>query len=138
MGAENRSSNSTPIPTSSTNSRGSPAQDETATSGNRSKSRNNTNSSRKIPTPTGPASASGPSATCSQSTPTETDETDHLQVKFSPELCDFVGCCLKRDPTKRSTAIELQCHPWIRRMFETSQYEVQLFLKQVMRENKNI
>lgn len=34
--------------------------------------------------------------------------------KWSPELCNFVDCCLKKDPKERSTCDELLAHPFLK------------------------
>jgi len=34
--------------------------------------------------------------------------------KFTPDANDFISCCLKKDPCKRSKASDLLNHPWIK------------------------
>jgi len=53
---------------------------------------------------------------------------------FSRELCSFVECQLQRNPAKRHTAIQLQAHGYIHKMFEVRDGELVRWLAEVMRE----
>jgi len=57
---------------------------------------------------------------------------------YSSELCDFVECCLQRNPKDRSTAFDLQLHPFILKYLETNQDEVKEFLRLVVEKKRTI
>jgi len=57
------------------------------------------------------------------------------KARFSPAICDFVECCLKRRPEHRSTTIQLQAHQYIlMNMFQVTQEQLIAWLANLMRE----
>mmetsp|Transcript_52275 Transcript_52275/g.138072 ORF Transcript_52275/g.138072 Transcript_52275/m.138072 type:complete len:347 (-) Transcript_52275:40-1080(-) len=53
---------------------------------------------------------------------------------FSLELCEFVECQLQRHPEKRLTAIQLQAHRYIHKMFTVREGELIRWLGEVVRD----
>mmetsp|Transcript_59761 Transcript_59761/g.192328 ORF Transcript_59761/g.192328 Transcript_59761/m.192328 type:complete len:341 (-) Transcript_59761:409-1431(-) len=55
--------------------------------------------------------------------------------RYTPALCEFVECCLKRRPEQRATAIQLQAHKFILAgMFQVRQEDLIAWLASIMRE----
>mmetsp|Transcript_9184 Transcript_9184/g.21463 ORF Transcript_9184/g.21463 Transcript_9184/m.21463 type:complete len:340 (-) Transcript_9184:63-1082(-) len=55
--------------------------------------------------------------------------------KYTPGLCDFVECCLKRRPEQRATAIQLQAHKFIlTNVFQVRQGDLINWLAHLMRD----
>ncbi|CAD7933183.1 unnamed protein product [Amoebophrya sp. A25] len=57
-------------------------------------------------------------------------DNHNFHLLYSPELCDFVACCLQLDPRKRKDVFDLGAHPFLAKAFETTQQEVANFLKE--------
>ena len=47
--------------------------------------------------------------------------TEKEAAKFSPELKDFIKCCLTLDPSKRATTNELRLHQFLHGAFNMKQ-----------------
>jgi len=69
---------------------------------------------------------------CSQPEPRLESEANREGRAFSPELCDFVACCLTRDSAKRWDTIRLLEHPFIRKHEGVKDEELASWLEKIL------